>query len=39
LFLRLTCGELFGLSRMIYSFALAPRLPDTGTLSSAITCA
>ena len=30
-FLRLTCVEAFGLSRTIYSFALAPRLQDTGT--------
>jgi hypothetical protein len=36
LFLRLKCGEAFGPSPMIYSFASAPRLPDTGTLSSAI---
>ena len=39
LFLRLKCGEAFGLSRTIYSFALVHRLRDTGTLSSAITFA
>lgn len=30
-FLRLKCVEAFDLSRMIYSFALAPRLRDTAT--------
>jgi hypothetical protein len=31
LFLRLKCGEAFGLSRTIYSFVLGPRLRDTAT--------
>ena len=31
LFLRLKCGEAFGLSRTIYSSVLGPRLRDTAT--------